>query len=141
MTTKTRDSEVQALAQSGLTRRDLLVRAAAGGGFMIGFGLPGVGASLAQSAPAQSNVTAWIVIGSDETVTLQIPVTEMGQGIMTGLAQIMADELRVVWKKIRVVHAPVDAAHGGTNAGPWGRFTGGSLSTRLFAPGIQQAVA
>ena len=126
---------------SGLTRRELLVRTAAGGGFMVGCVLPGVGDAQAQTAPAQSNVTAWIVIGSDETITLQIPATEMGQGIMTGFAQIMADELRVAWNKIRVVHAPVDAAHGGTNAGPWGRFTGGSLSTRLFAPGLQQAAA
>ena len=126
---------------AGLTRRDLLVRSAVGGGFMVGCMVPGVGEAQAQTVTAQSNLTAWIVIGSDETVTLQIPATEMGQGIMTGFAQIMADELRVAWNKIRVVHAPVDAAHGGTNAGPWGRFTGGSLSTRLFAPGIQQAAA
>jgi isoquinoline 1-oxidoreductase beta subunit len=108
---------------------------------MVGCVLPGFGASIAQAATTQSNLTAWIVIGSDESITLQIPATEMGQGIMTGFAQIMADELRVAWNKIKVVHAPVDAAHGGTNAGPWGRFTGGSLSTRLFAPGIQQAAA
>jgi isoquinoline 1-oxidoreductase subunit beta len=125
----------------GVTRRDLLVRAAAGGGMMLGFELSGAGSASAQAATTKSSVTAWIVIGSDQSIKLQIPVTEMGQGIMTGLAQIMGDELRVAWNKIKVVHAPVDAAHGGTNAGPWGRFTGGSLSTRLFAPGIQQAAA
>lgn len=125
----------------GFTRRDLLVRAAAGGGLMVGFTLPGVGESMAQTAATRYRLSTWIVIGSDESIVLQIPATEMGQGIMTGLAQVMADELRVAWKHIRVVHAPVDAAHGGTNAGPWGRFTGGSLSTRLFAPGIRQASA
>jgi len=127
--------------QSGITRRQLLVRAAAGGGLMVGFALPGVGGAAAQSTAPRYRLTTWIVIGADESVVLQIPATEMGQGIMTGLAQIMADELRVPWADIKVVHAPVDVAHGGTNAGPWGRFTGGSLSTRLFAPGVQQASA
>jgi isoquinoline 1-oxidoreductase beta subunit len=130
-----------AAPRAGLTRRDLLVRAAAGGGFMVGFAVAGAGTSDAQAATTSSAVTAWIVIGSDESITLQVPITEMGQGTMTGLAQVMADELRVAWSKIAVVHAPVDAAHGGTNAGPWGRFTGGSLGIRLFAPGIQQAAA
>lgn len=135
-----RSAPSSATRRTGFTRRDLLVRAAAGGGFMLGVELAGMG-TLSQSATTTSAVTAWIVIGSDESIKLQIPVTEMGQGIMTGLAQIMADELRVAWKCIKVVHAPVDAAHGGTNASPWGRFTGGSLSTRMFAPGIQQAAA
>jgi isoquinoline 1-oxidoreductase beta subunit len=126
-------------ASEGLTRRELLVRAAAGGGLMVGCMLPGTGDALAQTTSAA--VTAWIVVAADGTVTLRIPATEMGQGIMTGLAQVMADELRVDWADIQVMHAPVDAAHGGTNAGPWGRFTGGSLSMRLFAPGLRQAAA
>ena len=128
----------------GLTRRDLLVRAAAGGGLMVGSSVPGLGlmseANAATTAPAY-NVTAWVVIQSDGTVTIQVPVSEMGQGSATGLAQFVADELRVEWNRIAVVHAPVDAAHGGTNAGPYGRFTGGSLGIRLFAPALQQAGA
>ena len=83
-----------------------------------------------QGVEIGTGLTAWITIGADETVTLQVPISEMGQGTMTGLAQVMADELRVAWAQIKVVHAPVDAAHGGTNAGPWGRFTGGSLGLR-----------
>lgn len=130
---------------NAMTRREFLVRSAAGGGgLMVGFLVPGLGAignAEAQAAPALYNVTAWIIIGADESVTLQVPITEMGQGTMTGLAQIVADELRVDWSRIAVQHAPVDAAHGGANAGPWGRFTGGSLGIRLFAPGLQQAAA
>jgi len=128
-------------ALSGLTRRDLLVRSAVGGGLMVGCAIPRFGEAATSGTSTHSALTTWIVVGSDESVTLQIPATEMGQGIMTGLAQIMADELRVTWSQVKVVHAPVDAAHGGVNAGPYGRFTGGSLSTRLFAPGIQQAAA
>jgi isoquinoline 1-oxidoreductase beta subunit len=126
---------------AGLNRREMLVRTLATGGFALGYTLRGAGDALAQTGSTQSPLTAWILIGSDGTITLQIPATEMGQGIMTGLAQVMADELRVAWTQIKVVHAPVDAAHGGTNAGPYGRFTGGSLSMRLFASGLQQAAA
>ena len=96
------------------SRRDFLVRAAVGGGLMVGFQLPGlnpVGQASAQTVG--SSVTPWIVIGQDGTVTLQIASTEMGQGVMTGLAQIVADELRFDWSRIVVRHAPVDAAHGG----------------------------
>lgn len=129
----------EAADRAGLTRRELMVRAVIGGGFMVGCVMPGPGQAV--PAVAQTGLTAWIIVGSDEIITLQIPATEMGQGIMTGLAQVMADELRVAWNRIKVVHAPVDAAHGGTNASAWGRFTGGSLSMRLFAPPLQQAAA
>ena len=144
------DVALDATLESGplaTSRRDFLVRtAASGGGFAIGCLVPALGSvgmasAQAQTGAAASGVTAWIVIGSDETVTVQVPVTEMGQGTMTGLSQIVADELRVDWSRIRAKHAPVDAAHGGTNASPWGRFTGGSLGIRLFGPGLQQAAA
>jgi isoquinoline 1-oxidoreductase beta subunit len=129
------------LGGAGFTRRELLVRTAMGGGLMVGLAVPSRGDAASAVVTAPSSLTAWILVGSDESVTLQIPATEMGQGIMTGLAQIMADELRVAWSRVQVIHAPVDQSHGGLNAGPYGRFTGGSLSMRLFAPAIQQAAA
>jgi isoquinoline 1-oxidoreductase beta subunit len=134
------DASVDTLAQ-GLTRRDFLVRAAAGGGLMIGYALVGTGKAAAVVPPTQNSVTAWITIGSDDSITVQVAGTEMGQGILTGLAQIAADELQVDWSRVQAQHAPVDAAHGGTNASPWGRFTGGSLGIRLQAPVIRQAAA
>ena len=128
---------------AGLTRRDLLVRAAVGGGLMVGFALPGPGRpGQAQAATTSSNLTAWIAIGADETVTLLVPITEMGQGTMTGLASLVADQLLVDWSKIKVEHAPVDAAHGGANANMYGfRFTGGSTGMRLTAQLMQQTAA
>ncbi len=131
-------------SEVSVTRRDFLVRAAAGGGLMVGMQLPLArltGEALAQSVPVQSSVTAWITVGSDDLITVQIPGSEMGQGIMTGLSQIVADELRVDWSRVRARHAPVDAVHGGANASAWGRFTGGSLGIRLFSPGLRQAAA
>ena len=146
MTAITQDISTQDTASesSGMNRRGFLVRTLASGGFMVGASLPGLGRhgeALAQSAPTQSPVTAWILIGSDESVTVQVPITEMGQGTMTGLAQIAADELQVDWTRVRGQHAPVDAAHGGRNASAFGRFTGGSLGIRMFSPGIKQAAA
>lgn len=128
---------------AGMNRRQFLVRAAAGGGLMLGATLPGLG--MLGEAFAQSSsrdVTAWIIVGADESVTVQVPITEMGQGTMTGLATLAADQLQVDWRQVRVQHAPVDAAHGGANANPYRfRFTGGSLGMRLTAQLIQQTAA
>ena len=127
---------------ASLTRRDFLVRSAVGGGLMVGFRLAGIDAlGEAHAQSSASSLTPWILIGADSTVTLQIASTEMGQGIMTGLAQIVADELRFDWSRIVVKHAPVDPAYGGANASPYGRFTGGSLGMRLFSPALKQAAA
>jgi len=130
-------------AGAGLTRRQFLVRAAAAGGFMIGAALPDIGRfGEARAQGASAPVTAWIVIGADESITVLVPITEMGQGTMTGLATLVADQLQVDWSRIRVQHAPVDAAHGGANANIFSfRFTGGSLGMRLTAQVLQQAAA
>ncbi len=79
-----------------------------------------------RSAPAQASgteVTAWLVINPDETVVIAIPRCEMGQGVRTGLAMILAEELDANWDNVRVRHAPVDPVYGSQG-------TGGSTSTR-----------
>ena len=131
------------LAES-LTRRQLLVRAAAGGGLVLGVALPDLdkGTAHAQSVASFSTVAGWITVGTDESITVMVPISEMGQGTMTGLATIVADQLMVDWSRIKVQHAPVDAAHGGANANAYGfRLTGGSLGMRLTAQMMQQAAA
>ena len=149
----TETSQVQRMADSSLepdsvapdpSARRAFLRQSAGGGLMVAVAVAGLshaGSAAAQTAPSESPVTAWIEVGTDERVTVLVPITEMGQGTSTGLAQIVADELRLDWSKIAVRHAPVDAAHGGVNASPYGRFTGGSLGLRLFYPNLQQAAA
>ena len=124
----------------GITRRQLLVRAAAGGGLMVAVTLPGLNSAQAQTA--SPTVAGWITIGADETITVLVPITEMGQGTMTGLATLVADQLLLDWSRVKVEHAPVDAAHGGANANIYGfRFTGGSLGMRLTAQKLQAAAA
>ena len=66
--------------------------AAAGGGLAIGFDLPfGPKAASAQASTPELGV--WVVVKPDDTVVVRIARSEMGQGTITGLAQLVAEEL------------------------------------------------
>ncbi len=81
-----------------IDRRSFLVStAAAGGGFALGFTLPLDAAEAADSGP---EVNAWVVVKPDETVVIRIARSEMGQGTLTGLAQMTAEELECDWSKV-----------------------------------------
>ena len=85
-----------------LDRREFLKKGAAGGaGLVIGLYLPGKYEALA-SVPAKESapMNAWVMIAPDDTTTLVIDKSEMGQGINTALAMILAEELDLDWKKI-----------------------------------------
>jgi isoquinoline 1-oxidoreductase beta subunit len=95
---------------SALARRDFLkVGAAAGGGLLIGFRLPAQGDAAAAAAVFSPN--AFIRIASDETVTMIIGKSEMGQGVFTSLSMLVAEELEADWSRVRVESAPVDHAY------------------------------
>jgi isoquinoline 1-oxidoreductase beta subunit len=95
-----------------LSRRSFLqASVAAGGGLMLGFHMP-VALAATISPQTQSTTTAvgteinaWIVIDKDGTVTLRIPHTEQGQGGMTSVAMLIAEELNVDWAKIKTEFA------------------------------------
>jgi isoquinoline 1-oxidoreductase beta subunit len=82
-------------------RRSFLVGAsAAGGGLALGFALPFESASaIADGGPAE--VTCWVVVAPDDTVTIRVARSEMGQGALTGLAMLVAEELECDWAKVR----------------------------------------
>jgi isoquinoline 1-oxidoreductase beta subunit len=81
-----------------IDRRSFIVStAAAGGGLALGFTLPIDGA---QAAEAGSEVNAWVFVKPDETVVVRIARSEMGQGTLTGLAQMVAEELECDWSKV-----------------------------------------
>jgi isoquinoline 1-oxidoreductase beta subunit len=87
-------------AATNLSRRKFIVgTAAAGGGLALGFTLPfGVGEAEAQTAGTEVN--AWVVVKPDSTCVIRIARSEMGQGTLTGLAQLVAEELECDWKKV-----------------------------------------
>ena len=79
-----------------LSRRGFLASAgAAAGGLMVSFYVP-----LAQAANAPPEINAWVVIKPDDTVLIRIARSEMGQGTLTGLAQLVAEELECNWARV-----------------------------------------
>jgi isoquinoline 1-oxidoreductase subunit beta len=83
-----------------MNRRSFVVgSAAAGGGLALGFSLP-FGPTVVRAADGSPEVTAWVVIRPDDTVVVRIARSEMGQGTLTGLAQLVAEELEADWSKV-----------------------------------------
>ena len=82
-------------------RRFMISTAAAGGGLALGLRVPfGVSAARAAEAAADSEMNAWVVVRPDDTCVIRIVRAEMGQGTLTGLAQLVAEELECDWKKV-----------------------------------------
>jgi isoquinoline 1-oxidoreductase beta subunit len=112
-----------------LSRRFFLTSAtAAGGGLSLGFGVLW-GATPALADDAAPEINAWVVIKPDDTVVIRIARSEMGQGTLTGLAQLVAEELECDWSKVTT-----DYPTPGENVARkrvWGNFsTGGSRGIR-----------
>src|SRR6476660_1542300 len=81
-------------------RRFIVTSAAAGGGLALGFHLPfGIG-STAAAADDGTEINVWVAIKPDDTCVVRIARSEMGQGTLTGLAQLVAEELECDWKKV-----------------------------------------
>jgi len=126
------------MEQIRLSRRDFLkISAAAGGGLLIGFSLGGCDpneqqAAVPETAAPATDFTpnAWIRIGRDDWLTVQVGSSEMGQGSMTGIAMLIAEELDADWSRLRAEFAPADAAY--TNPKLGRQATGGSTAIRGF---------
>lgn len=110
------------------SRRSLLAgSAAAAGAFSFGFSIPFAGEAAAQGTT--SEVNAWVVIHPDDTVVIRIARSEMGQGTLTGLAQLVAEELNCDWAKVTTEY-PTPGQNLARNR-VWGNFsTGGSRGIR-----------
>src|SRR5256885_721459 len=84
-----------------IDRRAFVVSAAAaGGGLALGLDLPFGGPQVIRAADGSPEVNAWVVIRPDDTVVIRIARSEMGQGTLTGLAQLVAEELDCDWARV-----------------------------------------
>jgi isoquinoline 1-oxidoreductase subunit beta len=113
-----------------ISRRAFVIGAAsAGGGLALGLELPFGGPGFARAADGSPEVNAWVVIQPDDTVVIRIARSEMGQGTLTGLAQLVAEELECDWSKVTTEYPTP-----GQNVARkrvWGEFsTGGSRGIR-----------
>ena len=118
-----------ATEQLSLTRREFLIgTATAGAGFSLGLYLPVAGATAA-TAELPPEVNAWVVIQPDDTVVIRIARSEMGQGTLTGLAQMVAEELECDWSRVTTEY-PTPGQNLARDR-VWGSFsTGGSQGIR-----------
>ena len=84
-----------------LNRRAFVIGAAtAGAGLALGLDLPFGGPTVVRAADGSPEINAWVVIRPDDTVVIRIARSEMGQGTLTGLAQLVAEELECDWSKV-----------------------------------------
>jgi isoquinoline 1-oxidoreductase subunit beta len=108
-----------------IDRRSFLVGSAVAG-LSLGFHVPFAPSAGAQDAP---EINAWVVIEPDDTVIIRIARSEMGQGTLTGLAQMVAEELECDWSKVTTEYPTPGQSIARKN--PWGDFsTGGSRGIR-----------
>ncbi len=114
-----------ALLYPELSRRGFLASAtAAAGGLMVSFHAP-----LAQAASPVPEINVWVVIKPDDTVVIRIARSEMGQGTLTGLAQLVAEELDCNWSRVTTEYPTPGQNLARKRA--WGNMaTGGSRGIR-----------
>ncbi len=109
------------------TRRDFIkTSAVAGGGLALGFYLPGSVSNVQAAEAAMPN--SWVRITPDNTVTILVARSEMGQGVATSMPLLVAEELEVDFTKVKIEFAPPGEVYINSLLG--GQLTGGSTSVR-----------
>ncbi|MEE4360189.1 MAG: xanthine dehydrogenase family protein molybdopterin-binding subunit [Pseudomonadales bacterium] len=128
---------------SGLTRRAFVkATAAATGGLALGFHLPARAAAMTpwEVGETGTEINAWLVIAEDDTVTIRVAQSEMGEGVFTSMPMIVAEELDCDWNQVRAEYASANRSV--TNNRVYERMgTGGSGAVRRSREYLQQAGA
>src|SRR4029077_9078844 len=113
-----------------LNRRTFLkTTVAAGGGLMIGgyIAFDHENAELLAAGSFEPNI--WLKVNSDDTVRIMLTQLEMGQGVMTSMPMLVAEDLDMDWSKIKTEWTPADVKYGNPNFGG-AQLTAGSNSVR-----------
>jgi isoquinoline 1-oxidoreductase subunit beta len=113
-----------------IDRRSFIVgTAAVGSGLALGLNIP-FGSRVVRAQDGSPEITAWVVIRPDDTVVIRIARSEMGQGTLTGLAQMVAEELECDWSKVTTEYPTPGQSVARKRV--WGDFsTGGSRGIRM----------
>lgn len=113
-----------------MNRRAFVIGSATlGAGLAIGLDLPFGGPAVVRAADGSPEIGAWVVVRPDDTVVIRIARSEMGQGSLTGLAQLVAEELECDWTKVTTEYPTPGQSVARKRA--WGDFsTGGSRGIR-----------
>ncbi|MFK4722832.1 isoquinoline 1-oxidoreductase beta subunit [Bradyrhizobium niftali] len=113
-----------------MNRRAFVIGSAAvGAGLAIGLDLPFGGPAVVRAADGSPEIGAWVVVRPDDTVVIRIARSEMGQGSLTGLAQLVAEELECDWSKVTTEYPSPGQSVARKRV--WGDFsTGGSRGIR-----------
>ncbi len=133
----------------GTMHRRRFLATAVSGGFALSWGLPGgvieavaqtAGTPLTPASVGGTPVGIWVAIKPDDTTVIRIARSEMGQGTLTGLAQLVADELGADWTKVTTEYVPPEANQASKRA--WGEMlTGGSQGIRQSVDYVRQGGA
>src|SRR2546422_6349452 len=123
-----------------IDRRSFVIgTAAVGAGLALGLKVP-FGASVVRAQDGSPEVTAWVVIRPDDTVVIRIARSEMGQGTLTGLAQMVAEELECDWSKVTTEYPTPGQSVARKRI--WGAFSaGGSRGIRSSQEYVRQGGA
>jgi isoquinoline 1-oxidoreductase subunit beta len=121
-------------------RRSFIVgSAAAGAGLALGLKIP-FGATVVRAQDGSPEINAWVVIRPDDTVVIRVARSEMGQGTITGLAQMVAEELECDWSKVTTEYPTPGQSVARKRV--WGDFsTGGSRGIRNSHEYVRQGGA
>jgi isoquinoline 1-oxidoreductase subunit beta len=126
---------------STLNRRSFLqVSAAAGGGLLVGTYLPSWTGSEVVNAAGSFEPNVWIKVNADDTVRIMLTMLEMGQGVMTSMPMLVAEELDFDWTRIKTEWAGADPKYGNPNFGGQ-QLTAGSNSVRGMWKALREAGA
>jgi isoquinoline 1-oxidoreductase subunit beta len=112
-----------------IDRRSFVIgTAAVGAGLTLGLKIP-FGARVVRAQDGSPEINAWVVVRPDDTVVVRVARSEMGQGTLTGLAQMVAEELECDWSKVTTEYPTPGQSV--ARKRPWGNFsTGGSRGIR-----------
>jgi len=125
------------IRSTAISRRSFMVAA---GGFGVAVAFADATEALAQGAKALKP-NAWVTIATDGTVTIISPASEMGQGVMTAMPVLLAEDMDADWSKVKVVQAPADAKTFGNPLFNGAMTTGASRTTQGYYKIMRQAGA